>query len=253
MEDGLKSVERAFQILERVSLSKNGIGVTELATELNMYKSTIHRVLTTLARLGYVEQNSESGRYKLGYKLLDISSRLLDSIDVRREALPFLQELADETNEVVHLVVLNKGEVVYIEKVEGSETIRMHSRVGNRAPVHCTGVGKAILAYLPEQEVREIIHHYGLQPHTPYTLSNLQDLLENLEQIRQRGYALDLEENEIGISCIAVPIWDYTGAVVASISVSGPTTRMQPERLEGLADKTRDVGLRISQRLGYRP
>lgn len=253
MDEGLKSVERAFQILERVSLAKNGIGVTELATELNMYKSTIHRVLTTLTRLGYVEQNAETGRYKLGYKLLDISSRLLDSIDVRREALPFLQELADETNEVVHLVVLNKGEVVYIEKVEGSETIRMHSRVGNRAPVHCTGVGKAILAYLPEQQVREIIRHYGLHPHTPHTLSTLPDLMENLEQIRQLGYALDLEENEIGISCIAVPIWDHTGAVVASISVSGPTIRMQPERLQGLADKVRDVGLRISQRLGYRP
>lgn len=253
MEEGLKSVERAFQILERVSLAKNGVGVTELATELNMYKSTIHRVLTTLTHLGYVEQNPETGRYKLGYKLLDISSRLLDNLDVRREAIPFLQELADETNEVVHLVVLNKGEVVYIEKVEGSETIRMHSRVGNRAPVHCTGVGKAILAYLPQEQVREIIRHYGLKPHTPYTLATIPDLMDNLDLIRKRGYALDLEENEIGISCIAVPIWDHTGAVVASISVSGPTIRMQPERLEQLADKVRDVGLRISQRLGYRP
>lgn len=251
MEEGVKSVERAFQILERVSLAKNGIGVTELANELKMYKSTIHRVLSTLSHLGYIEQDPETERYKLGYKLLEISSRLLGNLDIRREAMPFLQELADLTNEVVHLVVLNKGEVVYIEKVEGSETIRMHSRVGNRAPVHCTGVGKAILAYLPEDQVREIIRQYGLEPHTPNTLSTLPDLLADLKLIRERGYALDLEENELGITCVAAPIWDHTGAVVASISVSAPTIRMQPERIDQLAKQVRKIGYKISTRLGY--
>ncbi|WP_018130869.1 IclR family transcriptional regulator [Effusibacillus pohliae] len=252
MEEGVKSVERAFQILERVSLAKNGIGVTELANELNMYKSTIHRVLSTLANLGYIEQDPETERYKLGYKLLEMSSRLLSNLDIRREAMPYLQELVDLTNEVVHLVVLNKGEVVYIEKVEGSETIRMHSRVGNRAPVHCTGVGKAILAYLPEQQVREIIRQYGLQPHTPHTLTSIEDLLHDLQKVRQRGYALDLEENELGITCVAAPIFDHTGAVVAAISVSAPTIRMQRERLETLAQQVRNISDKISARLGYR-
>ncbi|MFC4767849.1 IclR family transcriptional regulator [Effusibacillus consociatus] len=252
MEEGVKSVERAFQILERVSLAKNGIGVTELAAELNMYKSTIHRVLTTLVNLGYIEQDPQTERYKLGFKLLEVSSRLLDSLDIRREAMPFLQELADWTNEVVHLVVLSKGQVVYIEKVEGTETIRMHSRVGHRAPVHCTGVGKAILAYLPEAQVREIIRQYGLEAHTRHTLSTLPDLLADLELVRQRGYALDLQENEMGITCVAAPIFDHTGAVVASVSVSAPTIRMQPERLEELAKEVRTIGLKISGRLGYR-
>jgi DNA-binding IclR family transcriptional regulator len=252
MEEGVKSVERALQILERVSLAKNGIGVTELATDLKMYKSTIHRVLTTLANLGYIQQDPETERYRLGYKLLEISSRLLNSLDLRREAMPFLQQLADLTNEVVHLVVLNKGQVVYIEKVEGSETIRMHSRVGNLAPVHCTGVGKAILAYLPEEQVREIIRLYGLKPHTPNTLSTLEDLLADLKLIRDRGYALDLEENEMGITCVAAPIFDHSGAVVAAISVSAPTIRMQKERLEQLAKVVPEVGFKISSRLGYR-
>jgi IclR family KDG regulon transcriptional repressor len=252
MDDNVKSVERAFAILERVSLAKRGAGITELASGLDMYKSTVHRVLSTLVRLGYVEQEESTGRYRLGYKLLELSSRLLDSLDVRREALPFLQEMADATNEVVHLVVLDQGQAVYIEKVEGSETIRMHSRVGHRAPVHCTGVGKAILAYLPEEKVRDIVRQYGLKPHTPNTITSEETLMNELEQIRQRGYALDLEENERGIHCIAAPIWDHRGDVVAAVSISGPAMRMQPERLEKLSSYVRDIGLRISARLGYR-
>lgn len=252
MEESLKSVERAFHILEQVSLAKNGIGVTELASGLQMHKSTIHRVLTTLCGLGYVEQDHGSGRYKLGYKLLDISSRLLNSIDVRKEALPYLQQLANFTGEVVHLVVLNQGQVVYIEKVEGSETIRMHSRVGNRAPVHCTGVGKAILAYLPESQVREIIRQYGLEPHTQHTITTLTELLEDLATVRTRGYALDLEENELGITCLAVPVFDHTGSVVAAVSISGPTVRMQPARVQQLAEQAKEAGIGVSKRLGYR-
>ncbi|BCJ87609.1 IclR family transcriptional regulator [Effusibacillus dendaii] len=251
MEDGVKSVERAMHILEQVSLARNGVGVTELANEMKMQKSTVHRVLSTLSRLGYIQQDPETERYKLGYKLLEVSSRLLSSLDVRREAMPYLQQLADLTNEVIHLVVLDKGDVVYIEKVEGTETIRMHSRVGHRAPVHCTGVGKAILAHLPEAQVREIIRQYGMEPHTPHTIANLDDLLDNLQLIREQGFALDLEENELGITCVAAPIHDHTGKVVASISVSAPTHRMQPGQLELRAQQVRDIGRKISARLGY--
>jgi IclR family KDG regulon transcriptional repressor len=251
MEDNIKSVERAFQILEEVSLAKGGIGITELSTKLNMYKSTIHRVLSTLTHIGYVEQDSLSGRYKLGYKLLGVSSRLLNNLDIRHESLSCLEELAKATNEVVHLVILDGGEVVYIEKVEGTETIRMHSQIGKRVPVHCTGVGKAILAYLSPSRVSEIVAEYGLQPHTMYTIRTEKDLLADLKLVRQRGYAFDLEENELGISCVAAPIWDYSGAVIASVSVSGPTMRMTSQHLEHLAGLVRETGLNISQRLGY--
>jgi IclR family transcriptional regulator, KDG regulon repressor len=252
MEETIKSVERAFQVLEQVSFAKNGIGITDLANELKMHKSTVHRVLSTFVGGGYVEQDEETGRYKLGYKLLEISSRLLEHLDVRREAMRYLQELADLTNEVVHLVVLDHGQVVYIEKVEGSETIRMHSRVGTRAPVHCTGVGKAILAFLPESNVREIVRHYGLAVHTPHTLATEEALFADLRLIRERGYALDLEENELGITCVAAPICDHRGQVAAAISISGPTMRMEPERLAVLVEHVRVTGLKISTRLGYR-
>lgn len=250
MEEGVKSLERAMLILEHVSSAKNGIGVTELASELQMHKSTVHRVLTTFSKLGYIEQDVHSERYKLGYKLLEVSSKLLNQLDVRQVAMPFLQQLADSTNEVIHLVVLRRGQVVYIEKVEGSETIRMHSQVGTIAPVHCTGVGKAILAHLPEAQVREIIRQYGMKPHTTRTLATLEDLLGDLELIRERGYSYDLEENEMGITCVAAPIFDYSGSVVASISISAPTLRMQETRLQELAKEVRRTGERISARMG---
>ncbi len=251
MNDGVKSVERAFEILERIGMAKNGIGVTELASELDMYKSTIHRVLTSLSSLGYVVKDGESGRYKLGYKLLEVSSRLLNNHDIRQVALPFLRELAEWTNEVVHLVVRDKGQVVYIEKVEGAETIRMHSQIGSRVPVHCTSVGKAILAHLPEEEVRGIIERYGLAKHTEHTIGDEAALFEHLQQVRQCGYALDLEENEIGITCVAAPVYNYKGEAIAAISVSGPTMRMPTERLESLSAQVREVGMRISTRLGF--
>jgi len=216
-----------------------------------MYKSTVHRVLNTLVHLGYVEQDRHTEKYKLGYKWLAVSSRLLSNLDIRKVAYPYLQELADHTGEVIHLVVLDGHEVVYIEKVEGTQTIRMHSQIGKRVPVHCTGVGKAILAYLPPATLKKVLSGCEWLAHTPHTLTTEDELLEHLKKVRELGYAFDLEENELGISCAAAPIWDYTGKVAASISVSGPTTRMQKERLEETAKLVREYGQKISVSLGY--
>ncbi len=200
---------------------------------------------------GYVEQDVETGRYKLGYKFLEISSRLLESIDLRTEAKPFLLELERDTNEVIHLVVYDQGEVVYIEKLEGNETLRMHSKVGKRAPMHCTSVGKAILAHLPLNIVLDIIDRKGLPMHTEKTITDKDEFLQELVKVKQLGYALDLEENETGITCIAVPIFDHLGKVVASVSISGPTMRMTDERLDRLKEKMMTAGRLISARLGY--
>ncbi|MBX6394364.1 MAG: IclR family transcriptional regulator [Alicyclobacillaceae bacterium] len=250
-DDTVKSVDRALRILEQVSRYKEGVGITELAADVDMYKSTVHRLLTTLLNRGYVEQDVKTGRYKLGYKILEMASRLLGNLDIRKEARPYLEDLANYTNEVVHLVVLDHGEAVYIEKVEGSETIRMHSRVGARAPVHCTGVGKAILAFLPEEEVLEIIDKHGLEPHTPYTITEWPRLRDELQRVRESGFAVDWEENELGIVCVAAPIWDHTGRVCAAVSVSAPKMRMSEERMRDLAVRVKQAGLAVSSRLGY--
>lgn len=248
----VKSVGRALEIIHIVSTYKDGIGVTELAKKMKINKSSVYRILLTLAEFGYIEQDQETERYKLGYKFLEISAKLLDSIDIRKEALPYLLQLERLTNEVIHLAVWDQGEVVYIEKLEGNETLRMHSRVGKRAPMHCTSVGKAILAHLPREVVLEVMERKGLPVHTKNTIVDKEKFLEELDKIKERGFALDLEENEEGITCISVPIFDHLGKVLASISISGPTMRMTKERLENLRPVMLDIGKKLSKRLGYR-
>lgn len=247
----VKSVDKACYLMEVVSEFPDGVSITELATEVGMYKSTVHRLLTTLMRRGYIEQDTRTGHYKLGYALLDLGMKLLSSIDLRREALPFLQALSARADEVVHLGLLDQGEVVYIEKVESQNTIRMHSRVGKRVPVHATGLGKAIMAYLPLQETLAIVERYGMPKVTAHTFIDKGMFLKSLEDTRKTGYAMDLEENELGICCVAAPILDSNRRAVAACSVSGPNMRMTPSRLAELAPFVRETGVLISERLGY--
>jgi IclR family KDG regulon transcriptional repressor len=250
-ENMVKSVSRALDIINIVSSEKDGLGVTEIAKQMDINKSSVYRILSTLVQYGYMEQDEETSRYKLGYKFLELSSKLLESIDLRKEAKPYLQELEKETNEVIHLVVYDQGEVIYIEKLEGTETLRMHSKVGKRAPMHCTAVGKAILAHLPSNVVHDILERKGMPRHTDKTITDQDEFLKELAQVKQKGYALDLEENEYGIRCIAVPIFDHAGKVIAAVSISGPTIRMTDERIEQLQERMRQIGKQISARLGY--
>jgi len=249
----VKSLDRALQILEILGKKKGGFGVTEISNEIDLNKTSVYRMLSTFVRHGYVEQDPETERYKLGYKVLELSSSLLESIDLRVEAKAFLKELENMTNEVIHLVVYDRGEVVYIEKLEGNETLRMHSKVGTRAPMHCTSVGKVILAYLPSSEVSKIVEKYEMKKHTPHTITDKDELYQHLQEVREKGYALDLEENELGITCIAAPIFDHSGKILAAVSVSGPTMRMTDERLDELKDTMMDISRKISTRLGFRP
>ena len=250
-ENVVKSVARALDIIELVGRSKQGLGVTEISKQMDINKSSVFRILATLSQYGYIEQNEATGKYRLGYMFLDISSKLLDSLDVRTEAQPILRELEQETNEVVHLVVYDQGEVVYIEKLDGNETLRMHSKVGKRAPVHCTSVGKAILSHLPAADVLATIERKGLPSHTSHTIVEKGAFLQELAKVKENGYALDLEENEIGIRCIAAPVFDHTGNVAAAVSISGPTLRMTDERLLVLSRRMIQAGKAVSKRLGY--
>ncbi|MEH7180390.1 IclR family transcriptional regulator [Neobacillus vireti] len=247
----VKSVSRALDMIALVGMKKGGLGVTEIANQIDINKSSVFRTLSTLVQYGYIEQDPDTGKYKLGYKFLDISSKLLESIDLRTEAKPFLQELENMTNEVIHLVVYDQGEVVYIEKLEGNETLRTHSKVGKRAPMHCTSVGKAILSHLPKSDVLGILDRRGMPYHTDHTIISREEFLRELKQIKKRGYALDLEENEYGITCIAAPVFDHLGNVAAAVSISGPTTRMTTERLNQLGPIMIQTGQKISARLGY--
>jgi DNA-binding IclR family transcriptional regulator len=248
----VQSVDRALTIIKLVSTRKEGIGVTELANKLGLNKSSIFRLLETLAAHGFIEQIKETKKYKLGYQFLELSTKLLESIDFRQEAIPYLRELEEISNEVIHLVIYSQKEAVYIEKLEGNETLRMHSQVGRRAPMHCTSAGKVILAQLPVTEVKEIIQQRGLPSHTEKTLTTEKDLFENLSVIRKQGYGIEREENETGITCIAAPIFNHLGEVAGAISVSGTALRMNDEKIDSIKGKLIEVGKKVSQRLGYR-
>ncbi|MEK4068198.1 IclR family transcriptional regulator [Peribacillus sp. FSL R5-0717] len=247
----VKSVDRALTIISLVSKRKEGIGVTELASNLDLNKSSIFRLLSTLVDHGFIEQNPETKKYRLGYKYLELSSMLLESIDLRTQAKPFLEELESHINEVIHLTVYDQGEVVYIEKLEGSETLRTHSQVGRRAPMHCTAVGKVILAHLPLNEIVDIIDKHGLPKHTEQTITDKESFFKELGKIRNEGIGREIEENEQGITCIAAPIFDNRKKITAAISISGPSIRMTEERLTEIKPIIMDIGKKISKRLGY--
>jgi DNA-binding IclR family transcriptional regulator len=247
----VKSVDRALKIITLVSKRKEGVGVTELASNLDLNKSSIFRLLSTLVDHGFIEQNPETKKYRLGYKYLELSSMLLESIDLRTQAKSFLEELESYTNEVIHLVVYDQGEAIYIEKLEGSETLRTHSQVGRRAPMHCSSVGKVILAHLPLNEIVDFIDKNGLPKHTENTITDKEAFFKELGKIRNLGFATEIEENETGITCIAAPIFDHRKKITAAVSISGPSIRMTEERLAEIKPIIVDAGKKISMRLGY--
>jgi len=246
----VQSVERAMKILEALAAEADGLGVTELSRRVKLHKSTVHRLLSTLLGLGYVEKNEENERYRLGMKLLYLGSSILERMDLRHEAYVFLKELSREVNEAVHLVVPDGYSALYVDKLEGNKTIRMHSQIGKRVPMHASAVGKAIMAFEDERFVKEILER-DLPKFTKKTITDPKQLQAHLQDIRSRGFAVDDEENEEGIRCVGAPIFDYTGKVIGAVSVSGPTVTVLPERVQDIAEKLRACADKISNRMGW--
>ncbi|KGR75185.1 IclR family transcriptional regulator [Ureibacillus sinduriensis] len=248
----VQSIERAFMILEYLSEHPNGMQITKLATETKLSKSTVHRLLSTLIELQYVRKDSETDRYYLSYRTLYLTRNILSNSSLITVARPLLENLVKEINETVHLCVEENEEVVYVDKIESNQTIRMYSRIGSRAPMYCTGVGKMMLSGKDEHTLNEIISRIRFTKRTNYTILTPTDLLHEISNIRKNGYSLDNIENEEGIRCIAAPIYDFSGKIIASFSISGPSTRVTMDRIENeLAKKILNTSRAISSRLGY--
>jgi DNA-binding IclR family transcriptional regulator len=245
----IQSLHRALDILEAMS-DQDEVGVTELSKKIGLPKGTTHRLMLTFSDRGYVQQSPETTKYRYGYKLLELGGIAFNKLDLRKVALPVLQALVAKTNEIAHLVVLDKDEAVYIEKIEGNGTLRLFSQIGRRSPLHCTGVGKALMAFLPEQEVDSIVQKRGLTRFTPNTITDVQVLKNELQKIRKLGFSLDNEEHEAGVWCAATPIWDYSGKAVAAISTTAPQLRVNEERKSWLIAVTTEAGKELSKRLG---
>lgn len=240
----IQVADRLFQTLEL--LAKEGsMGLMEISKELDLHKSTVHRILNSLVYLGYVRQEAESGKYNLTFKLVELSTQILDHQDILKLTRPHLKSLMEQTGETVHLVQVDGCEAVYIDKVEAYQnSIRLVSRVGSRIPLYCSGVGKAILATMSESAVKQIWDNSVIQQKTPYTITDYNQFWQCINETRKRGYAEDKEENELGIRCIATALTDYSKKARYAFSISAPISRMSDERVQELAKwvrKTREM------------
>jgi DNA-binding IclR family transcriptional regulator len=247
---GAQVVDRVIDILETFVRLGPELGVSDISRVLGLKKATTHRLLASLRRRGIVAQDLQSRRYRLGMKLWELGQLATSGVDWLERLKPFLQQLTDVTGETTHLAVLNDGQVLYVEKVESTRSLRMPSQVGRRLPAHCTGVGKALIAFLPEEVVRTLVARRGLPSFTPNTITDPDRLEAELATIRARGYSVDDEEIEEGLVCIGAPVRDHTSHVVAAVSIAGPSSRLRPETIERHAESVVRIAAEMSAALG---
>jgi DNA-binding IclR family transcriptional regulator len=246
-------VDRVVDILEAFLWLGPQLGVSELSRALGLKKATTHRLLGSLRRRDFVAQDPITRRYRLGIKLWELGSQATSQVAWVDRAKPFLQRLTDQTGETTHLAVLDDGEVLYIDKVESTRSLRMPSQVGRRLPAHCTGVGKALLAHLPQVDVASIVARRGMAGYTKRTITDLDELHADLTEVRRRGYSVDDEEIEEALRCIGAPVRDHSGRVVAAVSIAGPAARLPTAQVERLGEVVLAGARAISTALGCPP
>jgi IclR family KDG regulon transcriptional repressor len=248
----IKSLQRAINILDLFDEQTAALGITEIAETLGLHKSTAAGLVYTLEYNGYLAQDSETRKYGLGFKLVERASVLLDQIDVRRVALPYLQELRDWSGESVNLAVRDGWQIVYIERLTTTQSLGMRAKVGYRAPMQCTALGKAILSGMPQDKAQELIAQHSLPPVTAHSITDLAQFLQEIDRTREQGFAVDNEENEIGVRCVAAPIFDHSDQPAAAVSISSPVLRLPLSEVPRYGQKVVEAASAISARLGYR-
>lgn len=252
MTKSVQTLERAFDIIEILGNADYHLGISEIAQQSELPLSTTHRILTTLLKLGYVEQNPETSKYTLGVRILQLRGAVIGKLNLAIVAMPIMKMLMNRVEETVHLAVYNEGEIIYIERVEGLKTQGMYTRIGKRAPVHCTALGKVLLSNLPESLwFDEVVNKRGLKIYSETTISSVEGLRLELQRTRDRGYAIDNGETGEKVRCVAAPIRDYTGQTVAAISISGPQTQVTWERIKILGEAVCHAAELISEKLGF--
>lgn len=252
MKKNVQTIERAFDVIELLGNADHHLGISEIAHRSELPLATTHRLLATLRRLGYVEQNPETSKYTLGVRILQLRGAVIEQLNLGVQAMPIMKMLMNRVEETVHLAVFNEGEIVYIERVEGLRTQGMYTRIGKRAPAHCTALGKVLLANMPEHIwFDDVVHRHGLKSFSETTITSIDTLQHELEHTRKRGYAIDNGETGECVRCVAAPIQDYTGQVVAAISISGPQSQVTVDRVEELGESICWAADLISQKLGF--
>lgn len=248
--DSVSSVLKVFGILQALGEERDH-GITELAQRVMMSKSTVYRFLQTMKSLGYVAQEGESEKYSLTLKLFELGARALQNVDLIRSADIQMRELSRLTKETIHLGALEEDSIVYIHKIDSLYNLRMYSRIGRRNPLHTTAIGKVLLAWRDRDEAQEILKEVEFRRSTANTITSLSGLLEALDQVKLQGFGEDNEEQEEGLRCIAVPVFDRFGVVIAGLSISFPTIRFSEEAKQDYVAMLHRAARTLSQQMGY--
>lgn len=248
---GVQSINRAFQILEALMDHQKGLRIAELVEILHLNKSTIHRILQTLDARGYIDKDERTKSYRLGMKVMALSSHYLNGLELKTVALPFLERLQQQTKVFVHLGILDGNEIVYLEKIGPYTHFSMYSQIGKRAPLYSTALGKAVFSNLDKGHRAEILKKITYEPITEHTVRNEVEFLEEIAITKQRGYAIDEQENELEMRCVAVPIFDFTGRVIAAVSASGYVNSFPQEKILQFGNYVTECAKSISMQMGY--
>jgi len=248
--EAVSSVLKVFSILQALGEQKE-IGVSELSQRLMMSKATTYRFLQTMKTLGYVDQENDADKYSLTLKLFELGSKSLEYVDLVTLADREMRLISEQTNEALHLGTLDDDAIIYIHKIDSNYSLRMQSRIGRRNPLYSTAIGKVLLAAREEKFVRETLSQVTFIKHTDNTLENTDQLLAELAAVKTQHYAEDNEEQEPGLRCIAAPIYDRLGNVIAGVSISLPTIRFEQERMQEYVSLLQQAGKNISSQLGY--
>lgn len=246
----VQSVARALEILRFFEVNHE-LGISEIAERMDMSKSTVYGLVNTLTAYNFLEQSPKSKKYRLGMKLFEYGNMVQRRMDIRKEAKPWLQLIADKYKTTAHLATHSDGEIIYIDKVDNTSSVVVYSQIGKRAPMHCTGVGKALLAYQPEEYLEAHVLSKPLARMTENTITDAAKLREALEEVRQRGYAVDDEEIEPGLHCIAAPVFDHKKQAVVALSISFPYGRLWDIDWDELVSDIKYYSRQLSDRLGY--
>ncbi len=248
----VRAVDHALQLLSCYT-EKEEMGVTELSKKLGLHKNNVFRILATLEFRGYIEQNKKTEGYRLGPKIFELGLIFKYQMGLIKHAKPIMEEIVKRHNETVYLGVLRDIYAIYIDNVETTHTVRVVSRVGSQIPAYASAIGKVQLAYLPTDELERLLRDRKLKAYTEKTITDKNLLMEELKKVAEEGYALDNEEFENDVKCVAAPIRDYTRWVVAGLSISGPAFRMNEEAMPHLIETVKWGALQISKSLGYVP
>ncbi|MCU5775814.1 DNA-binding transcriptional regulator KdgR [Erwiniaceae bacterium BAC15a-03b] len=248
--DSVSSVLKVFGILQALGEDREH-GITELSQRVMMSKSTVYRFLQTMKSLGYVSQEGESEKYALTLKLFELGAKALQNVDLIRSADIQMRELSRLTKETIHLGALEEESIVYIHKIDSMYNLRMYSRIGRRNPLHSTAIGKVLLAWRELAEVQEILQHVEFTRSTSRTVGSAEELLPVLDKVKAQGFGEDNEEQEEGLRCIAVPVFDRFGVVIAGLSISFPTIRFSEESKSDYVAMLHRAARELSSQMGF--